>query len=42
MKHAGDFDRTCGMETAERRIKLPITGVFDFPALIDGGKERGL
>ena len=26
------------METAERGIKLPITGVFDFPALIEGGK----
>ena len=30
------------METAERRIKVPTTGVFDFPALIEGGKERGL
>ncbi|MBR4259501.1 MAG: AAA family ATPase [Kiritimatiellae bacterium] len=26
------------METAERRIKVPTTGVFDFPTLIEGGK----
>ena len=26
------------METAERRIKVPTTGVFDFPTLIEGGR----
>jgi hypothetical protein len=26
------------METAERRVRVPTTGVFDFPTLIEGGK----
>ena len=38
LRHAGDFDRICSMETAERRIKVPTTGMFDFPTLIEGGK----
>ena len=28
------------MENAERRIKVPTTGVFDFPSLILGGKGK--
>ena len=28
------------MENEERRIKVPTTGVFDFPSLILGGKGK--
>ena len=28
------------MENEERRIKVPTTGVFDFPNLILGGKGK--
>ena len=28
------------METAEKKIKVPTTGQFDFPGLILGGKGK--
>ena len=34
------FDKTCAMEKAERKIKMPTTGLFDFPELILGGKGK--
>ena len=30
----------CGMATVERKIKVPTTGLFDFPSLIQGGKGK--
>ena len=35
-----NFGIICGMATGERKIKVPTTGVFDFPKLIQGGKGR--
>ena len=37
---AGIFDIIFAMENSGAKIKVPTTGVFDFPSLILGGKGK--